>query len=334
MTFNSRKLLAGQRIATILDLELDRCRHTTAQSVLDGLITISSSLAQGATTTLTISGGNALSFVNSLPFILWDDEIIKVNVDSNIQLTVTARAQFGTIDAAHSPSSATVKHQGEVDGGCYGFPFTCTSPDSYEADTKLLFRFPSTQLDLDEIYFSGYQSWSHKPGSVDPGQSIGRRSGATFVIKDSVDNDIYVPYPDRRTSNGTLFTKALARHPNWEGRPAKAHEGFDPLDLDFDNFITREYIIDSVQLKKGLFSVNVLDPLIMTDDKKAKAPVASLGTNTIAIDNASLTITYTGAPALDYGPVSSTAFVRLDAEVIETTVLSDFVLTIVNRAVG
>lgn len=334
MTFNTLKVTAGQKIVTIGDVELDRCRHTTAQSVLDGAITISDSLAQGATTTLAITGGTALSFVNSTPFILWDSEVIKVTVDSNIQLTVISRGHFGTIDVAHSPSAAILQHLGEADGSCYGTPFTCNSPDSFEANTKLLFRFPSTQLDLDQVFYNGYKSWSHKAGTVDPGQSMGKRAGATLTILDSVDNDVYVPYTDRRTDRGTLFTKLIARHPNFEGRPIKIHTGFDPLDLDFANFITREYVIDKAQLKNGVFTISALDPLILSDDAKSKAPVASKGTNTIAIIDASGTITYTGAPAFDYGAATSKAFVRIDSEVIECTVLSDFVLTIDNRAIG
>jgi hypothetical protein len=334
MTFNTLKVTAGQKIVTIGDVELDRCQHTTAQSVLDGAITISDSLAQGATTTLAITGGTALSFVNSTPFILWDSEVIKVTVDSDIQLTVISRGHFGTIDVAHSPSSAILQHLGEADGSCYGTPFTCNSPDSFEANTKLLFRFPSTQLDLDQVFYNGYDKWSHKAGTVDPGQSMGKRAGATLTIKDSVDNDVYVPYTDRRTDRGTLFTKLIARHPNFEGRPIKIHTGFDPLDLDFANFITREYVIDKAQLKNGVFTISALDPLILSDDAKSKAPVASKGTNTIAIIDASTTITYTGAPAFDYGAATSKAFVRIDSEVIECTVLSDFVLTIDNRAIG
>lgn len=334
MSFNDLKIKAGQNIVTIGDVELDRCRHTTAQSVLDGAITISDSLAQGATTTLAITGGTALSFVNSTPFILWDSEVIKVVVDSNIQLTVISRGQFGTIDVAHTPSAAILQHLGEADGSCYGTPFTCNSPDSFEANTKLLFRFPSTPLDLDQTFFNGYKSWSHKAGTVDPGQSMGKRAGATLTILDSVDNDVYVPYPDRRTDRGTLFTKLIARHPNFEGRPIKIHTGFDPLDLNFDNFLTREYIIDKAQLKNGVFTISALDPLILSDDAKSKAPAASKGTNTIAIIDASTTITYTGAPAFDYGAATSKAFVRIDSEVIECTVLSDFVLTIDNRAIG
>jgi len=334
MSFNDLKTKDSQNIVVIADLELDRCRHTTAQSVLDGTITISSSLGIGALGTITISGGNALSFVNSIPYLLWDDELIKVTVDSNIQLTATARAQFGTIDVAHSPASGKLEHQGESDGGCYGTPFTCSSPDSYDANIKLLFRFPSTQLDLDEQFFNGYKTWSHRPALVDPGQTMGKRASATVTLSDHREEDLYVPYPDRRTNNGTLFSKLIARHPNFELRPLKIHTGFDPLGLDFDNFITREYIIDSAQLKNGIFTVKGMDPLILTDEKKAKSPITSLGVNTIAIIDASTTITYTSAPAFDYGVATTTVFVRLDAEVIECTVLSDFVLTIVNRATG
>lgn len=334
MPFNDLKVKAGQKLITIGDVELDKCRHTTAQSVLDGEITISDSLAQGATTALAITGGTALNFVNSTPFILWDSEVIKVTVDSNIQLTVISRGHFGTIDVAHTPSDAILQHLGEADGSCYGTPFTCNSPDSFEANTKLLFRFPSTQLALDQVFYSGYKSWDHKPGAIDPGQSMGKRAGATLTILDGVDNDVYVPYPDRRTDRGTLFTKLIARHPNFENRPIKIHTGFDPLNLNFDNFITREYIIDKAQLKNGVFTISALDPLILSDDAKSKAPVASKGTNTIAIIDASGTITYTGAPAFDYGVATTTVFVRIDSEVIECTVLSDFVLTIDARAIG
>lgn len=334
MAFNDLKVKAGQKIVTIGDVEPDRCRHTTAQSVLNGAITISSSLAQGATTTLAITGGNALSFVNSTPHILWDNEVIKVTVDSNIQLTVVGRGHFGTADVAHTPSDAILQHLGEADGSCYGTPFTCNSPDSYEANTKFLFRFTSTQIALDQIYYTGFKSWSHKAGTIDPGQSMGKRAGATLTILDSVDNDVYVPYPGRRTSRGTLFSKLIARHPNFEGRPIKIHTGFDPLDLDFANFITREYIIDKAQLKNGVFTISALDPLILSDDAKSKAPIASKGTNDFAITSASTTITYVGASAFDYGVATSKAFVRIDSEVIECTVLSDFVLTIDNRAIG
>ena len=333
MSFDLLKTEAGQNTATIITIELDKCRHTTVQSTVDGAITISSSLNTGVLGAIAISGGLSTSFTNSDPYLLWDDEIIKVTVDSAIQLTIVSRGHFGTIDANHSPSTADLKHSGEVDGTCYSFPQTCSAPDSYLSGLTTPFTFPSTQLDWSVNFYNGFKSWSHSPPKVDPGQSMGSRAKISFNLIDSVDNDTYVPYPDRRTSNGTLFTKWIARNPNFEGRAVTVQTGFDPLNFDIDNFITREYIIDSLQLNKGVLSGSCLDPLILTDDKKAKAPVASLGSLTVIVNDVSTTITYGGTPAFDYG-VSGTVFVRIDSEVIECTVLSDFVLTIVNRASG
>lgn len=202
MAFNDLKILPGQSIANIIDVELDRCRHTTAQSVIDGAVTAGAGVTDVYTGTLAISGGTATSFTNSSPYVFWDAEWIQVTVDSDIQLTIVARAQFGTVAAAHSAGAVKLTHSGEADGSCYATPQTCSSPDSYEANTKLVFRFPSTQLDLDQRFFNGYRSWSHNPVKVDPGQTMGKRASASFVLADSVDNDIYVPYPDRRTSNG------------------------------------------------------------------------------------------------------------------------------------
>lgn len=334
MAFNELKTMDSQQIASVHDIELDRCRHTRPQSVLDGSIMVSSNLAAGATGVIAITGGNALSFQNSDPYLQWDNEILRVTVNSAIQLTVTARGAFGTTDAAHTAGAANVKHSGEVDGSCYGTPFTCSSPDTYLAGSTLLFRFPSTRLSVNQVFYNGFQNWRHNAGEVDPGQSMGKRSGATVNISDSIDNDNYVPYPDRRTSDGTLFTKLLARHPYLEGRRLKVHTGFDPLDLDFDNFITREYVITSAQLRNGMMTISGLDPLSMTDQEKAKAPATSRGFNTIAIDNSSSSITYGGDSALAYGAVGTSLSVRIDSEIIDVTVASDFVLTINNRGQG
>ena len=242
MSFNTLKAQAGQNTATILNIELDKCRHTTAQSVIDGAINISSSLNAGVLGTIAITGGLATSFANSNPYILWDDEIIKVTIDSAIQLTIVSRGHFGTVDVNHTPSAANIKHSGEVDGTCYSFPQTCSSPDSYLAGLTTPFTFPSTQLDWSVNFYNGFRSVNHSPPKVDPGQTMGSRAKMGFSLIDSVDNDVYVPYPDRRTTNGTLFTKLIARNPNFEGRSVTALTGFDPLNYDEDNFIGFEKI--------------------------------------------------------------------------------------------
>ena len=163
MSFDSLKVLSGQKIASIHTIFLDRCKHTTVQSTVDGAINISSSLNAGVVGAITISGGTATSFTNSDPYLLWDDEIIKVTVDSDIQLTVVSRGHFGTVDASHSPSTGDIKHSGEVDGSCYGFPQTCSTSDSYDKDEKMLFTFTDTQLDWSKKFYNGFRNWSHTP---------------------------------------------------------------------------------------------------------------------------------------------------------------------------
>ncbi len=333
MSFNSKKIEAGQSVGVIADIELDKCIH--ASRLNTGDINVTSSLAIGALGVIAITGGTATNFTNSTPFLKWDDEIIKVTVDSAIQLTVIARGQYGTADVAHSASVARVVHGGDADGSCLGFPDGCTSGDSYDEDTKFLFRFPETQLAHSEMFFNGFKKVTHSSCEVKPAESMGSRANVSLtLVDDGNDQDIYIPYPERRTSSGTLFTKLLARHPNFEGRPMKIHHGFDLLNLDFDNFITREYIIDSVQLNSGLLTIKGVDPLMLTEEVKAKAPLVSRGTSIVAITNASTSITYANDVALKYGAVSSSTLVRIDNELIRCTVASDFVLTITARAVG
>ena len=333
MTINNLKSLAGQDTAIIATIKLDACRHTTAQSVIDGRVTLTSALSAGYTGSVAITGGNAESFIIADPFLLIDDEIIEIDVISNTELTIISRGKFGTTDTSHDAGVADIKHSGEVDGSCYGFAQTCSSGDSYQADLYKDFVFPSAQLDWSKIYFNGFSSWSHTPAKVDPGQTIGSRAKVSLTLLDHVEGDTYVPYADRRTSDGTLWKKIFERHPNIEGRPLIIETGFDPLNYNPDNFIRREYVIDSINESNGSLRISALDPLILADDKVSKAPIASQGVLADAIDLTSTEITYTSAPEFDYS-ASGTVYVRIDSEVIECTVLSDFVLTIVTRGVG
>lgn len=332
MSFDSRKTQVGQQLVTIIEMDLDRCKYTTSTSVSAGNITTSSNVTNSQTGTISISGGNASLFTNSNPYILWDDEIIKVDVLSNSQLDITGRGEFGTAAVSHTSGSIKLMHSGEADRTCYGFSQTCSSPDAYNGDV-MTFRFPNTQLDLSQIFYNGFESVSHSPVKVDPGQSIGKRAGLSVTLIDSVDNDVYVPYADRRTNKGTLFTKMLARHPNIENRVLRERVGFDPLNYNESNFITREYIIDNVNLNKGKLSVSALDPLILTEDKKAKAPLQSKGRLSVAIDDTSTQIVYKDDVDLAYGDAGQAVRVRIDSETIDCTVNSTNVLDIVQRGV-
>lgn len=328
MSFDLLKTQSGQYTSTIAIINLDQCRHTVAQSVIDGAVVSAGGIDSVFTGNITISGGLATSFINSNPYILWDNEIIKITVVDDFTLTITARSQFGTVAVSHLLGDIKIMHSGEADGSCLLFPHTCSSPDSYDENITYPFVFPDSTLKSDILTYNGFSKWSHNPAVVDPGQSIGKRAGGSLTLLDSKDTDVYVPYHDRRSLNGTLFTKALARHPNWEGRSLTILSGFDPLNFDEINYIKRKYIIDSVSLNKSVLNVKFLDPLILTEGKKSKAPKASRGNLSTAITNASTSLTYKDAPAFDYGVTSSTGLIRIDREVIAYTVASDFVLTI------
>lgn len=333
MDYDSLKVLPGQETVTIARIKPDKCKHTTAQSVIDGDVFAPAGISNSFTGNFTISGGNSLSFSSSNPYVLWDNEIIKVTVLSAVQLDITERGALGTSVFLHGSGNIKIMHSGEADGSCLSFPDGCSSADSYDEDVKHIFDFPSTQLQQNIIFYNGFSKWSHKPAIVDPGQTIGKRAGGSVSLKDSKDTDVYVPYPDRRSLQGTLFNKWIARNPNFSGRPIEIMTGLDPLSYDEDNFIIRQYIIDKYSLNDGIMNFTFKDPLILTEDKKAKAPRASLGVLSVAVTNISTTITYTGAPAFDYG-ASGAVFVRIGSEEIECTVLADFVLTIVTRGFG
>ena len=332
MSFNDRKSLAGQNYATVVTIELDRCRHTTDQSVIDGTCA-ASSISESHLGLINVSGGTPTNFIDSNPYILWDDEIIKIDILTDLTVDITARAQFGTTAAFHEGAMQII-HSGEADGTCQALPNTCSSPDTYSEDEKLYFPFPSTQLDVSERFYGGFNSWAHSSCTLDPGQTMGKRAGGTVTLLDGADLDDYVPYPARRSSKGTLFTKLLARNPNFEGRTVTVKTGFNPIDFDDANFITREYIIDSVDLNKGMFTVNLLDPLILTTDSASKCPVASDGTLSLLIDESSTEMTYANDVALAYGEVGETTLVRIGSEIITGVVLSDYVITITERATG
>ncbi|MFT6347021.1 MAG: hypothetical protein ACJAYB_000002 [Psychromonas sp.] len=337
MTFDLLKEQSGQAISEIVDILLDKCRHTTAQSVIDGTITTSSAISSSATAvTIAVTGGTPINFINADPYILWDDELISVTIIDNLTIQIDGRSKFGTVNLSHSAGSVIIKHSGEVDGSCRSFPQTCSAPDSFLEGLSTTFRFPSCPLPLGEKYHSGLLNYRPSGAKVDPGESMGSSARANITIQSDTDYDSYVPYPGRRTNLSNLFAKLEVRNPYFEGRPVKTHVGFDPKNFNLNNYQTDEYLIDDFQLsEKNVATLSLLDPLMLTEETKAQAPAKSLGTVVSnQITSASTTIQYTSAPALDYGVVGSSPAIRIDSEVIRVTVASDFVLNIIERGIG
>lgn len=336
MSFDTLKDVHGTNLFQGVSIFLNRCKYTSEANFAKSDIS-APALTDSQTGNITVSGGDPVFFTNGSPYLLFDGEYIKVDVVNATTLNITGRGQLGTTAVAHSAGSAKIQHSGEADGSCWGFPQKpdgtgCSSSDSFDVDEEIELFFPSNQLTDGTIYLNGLNSMSHSPAKLDPGRSLGKRAGYSITINDSKDNDVIInPYADRRTSNGTLFKKLLSRHPYWENRRIVAYSGFSEADA-----VQREYIIDSAELNNGQLSLRAVDPLILTEEAKAKAPRASNGRLLASITNSSTQITLKEFVTGEYGNNTDAVTVMIDNELIDCTVNDSAggVLDIVTRGVA
>ena len=341
MSYDERKSQNGQEFVQEIEIVLDACKYTAGEYLTKRVMAFKS--AQTITDTDT---GNFI--VVNVP-VGWVDlwgvgetiyglavtsfEIFSFEPVSTGVVNITGRGLFGTTADDLSAKIFTIYHAGEVDGTCRGFPHTCSNSDSYSADTKLRLIFSTGQNAGGVRRFPGLRKVSHDSCEVDPGESIGSRARIKFEISNQINNDYgIVPYPSKQTSSGTLFGKLLARHPYLEGREVIYREGLRGANTySAPDFIERTFIIDDANLDNGLFSVTALDPLILTEDKKAKIPTASSATLSAAITGSPATFSFINAPSFYFGAMSAIVYVRIDSEVIKCSVSGSTQLTVLIR---
>lgn len=344
MTYDIEKGQFGKEYVQEIEIQLDACKYAYgAYAVHNRLSTDNVSLINAgdvdATININASDSSAAWYLTWNPVadlyaMTQYGEIVSFDITSGSQIQLSGRGLFGTI-ATNIPrySILRIMHKGEADGSCRGFAYGCSTPNAYDPDYKVPLIFSTGQSSGGALRFSGLRRISHEAGEVDPGESIGTRARLRFEISDQVHDDIgIVPYPDKRTSNGTMFGKLLARNPYFQGRPVIYREGFRNSNSYYTpDFVSRKFIIDDANLSGGMFSVTALDPLIYLEDKKAKIPVASPATLAGNITNATTSFSFLDAPNNYFGGMSSTVFVRIDSEVIKCTVSGTTTLTIVDR---
>lgn len=333
MAYQDQKSVYGTRLAKIVDIHLHKCKYTDEQWIVYGAGTLQTTLTDTTTGPIALSGTQALQFTESNVWLLIGTELIKCTVTTDTTLSIISRGEFGTTAAAHSiGATVSIKHSGEVDGTCYGLT-DCSAKNNYVKGLDLILRFPSVNLEFGEKYFHGFSSEKSNTPTIKPSESIGSRGGTNITILDGLDPDSYVPYANHRTNQGTLFTKLLARNPYFEGRRVTVYDGFDIKPLNLANFEKREYIIDDLQINKGEVSIKGVDPLILTEDKKSKAPQVTPISLATAIDGASTFFDYRESLDFFFGPVGTQFYVRIDSEVILCEVLSEVRITIVTRGI-
>jgi len=342
MSFDSKKNQYGERLASGVSLFVNACKYSIP-SALDKREVSAPSISQGQTGTVNISGGDPLFFQSSNPYLRFNQELIKIDVNSATEINIIERGALGTTDVAHSAGSAEIIHGGEADGSCYGYPQLpdgegCSTPDSFDKNAEREFLFIDSQSFDGQIYYNGLKSINHTPVKVKPGEAMAKNASVSVSIADNTDDDVYaVPYPNQRVSISTLFRKLLARHPYMQNRRLVTYTGFESGgNFSKSDCIEREYVIDDLSYQNESVTIRAIDPLMLAEESKAKMPRVSSGKLSVAIDSSSTQIQMKDFIVGEYGSDTDSITVRVDNELIDCTVNSSStgLLDIVARAVG
>lgn len=343
MSYTLAKRKAGQEVVKALIFYCDKCRYTTHP-----FTTFRSFSPTETKGDANFTGVIGVTNVDASWISTWAGvnvyvrtgygEIIKVSFTLAGNVNIIARRQFGSpAGAIISGANYDAAHSGELDGTCAGYSQTCSDPSSYEENLNKTLMFSSAPLANGAIYHAGldFKGVSYDSAEIKPGDSIGSRSRLSFTINDQRHNGYDVAfYKHMQTENGTLFGKLLAAHPHFNGRKILYMVGLrDAGSLATPQWDYKWLIIDDVNLSDGKFTGTALDPLILTESKKAKMPLASPAQLTVPITNASTTLTFGNAPAGYFG-TSGNIIVRIGSELLEVTANGTTTMPIISRGFG
>jgi len=349
MSYQIRKKLAGQEVVKKLTFKANKCKYTappftTECFIYNNNVSVIGSNTTGITMSVIQTGGtNWFSTWANYPtypflFLKSKDEVIKVQVVNASSVVVVSRKLYGTSGGTIPRFTGfNIVHEGYLDGSCLGYSQTCSTSDSYQENLYKEIVFSTSPLPSGSVYHAGlkFSDVKYQSSEIKPGESIGSRSRLSFSIFDQQHNgyDI-VFYEERRSETGTLFGKLLAMHPYFNSRTVVYSIGLrDAGTLDEPEWEHRQLIIDDVNLDNGVFSGTALDPLILTEGKKAKMPLVSRAQLTEQIISSSTSVKFGNATAGYFG-ASGNVIVRIDSELIEVTANGTATMPIVNRGFG
>lgn len=342
MSYDSRKIRRDQEFVEEVEIILDACKYSVgefwdrrelvAQQFVSG--------TQGAYVLVSGVPGWQDTWLTATGPIYIDNKgetiLVEIDPDYPDHIVFISREMRGSErEIIYIGDKLYLMHQGEAEESCRGFAQTCSTPDSYDPSAKRSLKFSTGQMAGGVFRFSGLRHGSCRrtSGELDPGETVGSRARLSVKISDQRHDDYgVVPYQNLRSKEGTMFGKLIARNPYFQGREIIYREGLrDAGSFAAPDFIERRYIIDSVQLSGDEFTISALDPLILTEDKKAKMPVASPARLSAAITGTPSTFNYIDAPDFYFGPNGSIRWVRIDEEVIRVQVTGANQLTVLDR---
>lgn len=348
MSFNDLKNKHGTRVIQAVALYPNACKYSVDETINKGLCTADAAVSENYTGLFLInetSGSDVLFFRSANPYLETSSgEVIKVTIDNANRVYILSRAEFGTTASAiQDNEQLRIMHGGEADSSCRGYPQRpggkgCSNSDSFDRNVAREILITDTQLVAGEIYFNGLNSISHSPTLLKPGEEMAKNSSVNVSIQDNEDGDQYtVPYPKLRTDRSTLLRKLHARTGGFlVNRKMVVYSGFTVGNrFERENCISREYIIDDFSISKDdSVSIKGIDPLILSEEVKAKTHDTSSGLLLSAIDETTTEITLKNFLPGEYGTAGESGTVLIDSELIDYTVSGSGVLTVVNRGVA
>lgn len=156
------------------------------------------------------------------------------------------------------------------------------------------------------------------PTEIDPEAGVARRADVKLVLIDDVCSDVGLdPYVATRAqaAQGTYWTRLLGRVHNYSGRWARLKRAYFTAGWDTAQFVTENYIIDSIKgPMRGEVTITLKDPIKLADRQKVPAPTS--GKLAVALATGDLKITLNAGDGTQY---EAAGYVRVGDQVIRYT---------------
>lgn len=230
---------------------------------------------------------------------------------------------------AHGVSPCLAAQTG--DAKSYNTRGTCNFPSAYLNGDGRNYKFSLNEMPPpfpgETVYPYLLAEPTYLSTKIDPSKSITENARVTLKFADELSNDSkgIDPYFSERTyfpnASGTFWRKLIARNPHYRGRTATIKQGFHGLSES--EYVSRQYIIDQIEIKKdGTVHVILKDFLKKADRAMIPAPTSGTVADDPLSDSAT-TINYNldDDKHGEYPEPSSEGdfYIRIDDEICKVT---------------
>lgn len=180
---------------------------------------------------------------------------------------------------------------------CYNTRNTCKDSENFTKGIKTYTMISrGANVPVGEVMFPCVKSVAYSPTKLTFGNGLGYRSKVTITFQDFAHHDRGIdPYQSERTydtNQGTFFGKLLARNAYYNGRTIRIKTGYQTTPFSLDNFDTREYIIEKIDISaSGVVKIVGKDILKKIDNKRSQCPEVSEGLLSVDMTKTATSIT-------------------------------------------